>query len=186
MHKRIISNKEINLSLNILLTENAYKRIQNLTIIEEVEIQVANPTNILREEYAESSTIKGFAKISNSLNATKSMSFHVKSELKDGGINKKNILDTLQDVLHIGRKTSGLKVSNKFVVKGRTTSEDGLGELVEDSINLFVDRIKGQFSLNEPPILDSVQEHDRRKGITSVYRNKLKEITKIIGYSDSE
>lgn len=136
---------------------------------------------MIREKYTKSATIKDFAKIAEDLNATKSLSMIVQGKLEDGGINKNNAINALKDILHLGKRVSGISMSNKFLITGKKTSEDGLDIYVEDTINFFIDRIKGQFKLDEPPILDSVQEHDRIKGIKTVYRDVQKDIKKVIG-----
>lgn len=178
--------RHIDLALNILLTEDAYKRIQKMSVIETIEIQVANPTNVIRENFAESATIKDFANIAQNLNATKSLSLIVKGELKTGGLTKNTILQTLHDFLHIGHKTSGLRVSNKFVVTGKQSGDSGSDSMIEETINLFVDKIKGQFVLDEPSIQKDIQAHERKEGIISTYDDKIKEVKKVIDTGTSK
>ena len=76
--------EEINLGLEILLTADAYERIAKMDVIEKFEIQIANPTNLIREQYTESATIKDFGKIAPDLNATKSLSMVVQGKIEDG------------------------------------------------------------------------------------------------------
>ena len=43
-----------------------------------------------------------------------------------------------------------------------------------------MDRISGVFKLDEPPILDSVQQHDRITGIKKVYEQVKRDINRIV------
>lgn len=172
--------EEINLGLEILLTADAYERIAKMDVIEKFEIQIANPTNLIREQYTESATIKDFGKIAADLNATKSLSMVVQGKIEDGGVDKNKVKKAMRDILHLGKRVSGISMSNKFVITGKKTSEDGLETFVEDTINLFVDRISGVFKLDEPPILDSVQQHDRITGIKKVYEQVKRDINRIV------
>ena len=173
--------EEINLGLEIVLTADAYERIAKMDVIEKLEIQIANPTNLIREQYTESATIRDFGKIATDLNATKSLSMVVQGKVEDGGVDKNKVERAVRDILHLGRRVSGISMSNKFVITGKRTSEDGLETFVEDTINLFVDRISGEFKLDEPPILDGVQQHDRIAGIKTVYEKIKGDINRIVG-----
>ena len=171
---------EIDLGLNILLSADAFDRIKNMDSILKLEIQVAKPTQIIRDGYADSATVKEVGKLSSALNATKSSYMVFQGELQNGGIRKQSVIDVLKDFAGFGKKITGTPMSNKFVVTGKKSSEDGLANIIDETIDLFVDRIKGEFKLDEPRLLDSVQEHDRIKGMKAVYRTVLKDIRKVL------
>lgn len=176
--------KNINLQLSILLTEDAYQRLNKMAIIQEVEIQVANPTQIIRDEYAENATLRDFANISNELNATKSIKFTIKSELKQGGIKKQPLLQIIDKILHIGRNTPGAITSNKIIVKGKQQAEDNPMSLINDNIDLFVNKLKGQFNLDEPPIQENIQAHERKNAMLKIFEEKINQIKAIIAIKD--
>ena len=104
----------------------------------------------------------------------------VQGKVEDGGVDKNKVKKAMKDILHLGKRVSGISMSNKFIITGKKTSEDGLETFVEDTINLFVDRISGEFKLDEPPILDSVQQHDRITGIKKVYEKVKGDIKRIV------
>ena len=155
-----------------------------MAIIQEVEIQVANPTQIIRDEYAENATLRDFANISNELNATKSIKFTIKSELKQGGIKKQPLLQIIDKILHIGRNTPGAITSNKIIVKGKQQAEDNPMSLINDNIDLFVNKLKGQFNLDEPPIQENIQAHERKNAMLKIFEEKINQIKAIIAIKD--
>ena len=170
----------IDLKLRILLTADAYQRLNNMAVIQEVEIEVATPTQIIRNEYAQNATLRDFANISNDLHATKSIKLTIKSEAKQGGVYKPSLLQLINNILHIGRHTPGAKTSNKITVKGKQQDNAGQHALINDCIDLFENKLKGQFNLDEPPIQENIQAHDRKNAMLGIYKEKAEQIKSII------
>lgn len=179
IHSESIS-ANISITLAPILKTEAYERVQNMSFIDSMECKVANPTQLIRNQM-ENGSIKEFGILANQLNATKTISIVVKSEEEVGGINK---IEALKFIDFFSRfvNSAAYDRRNKLAIKGRKNSiETNEGELVEEDVNFFLDKIKDSFTLDEPNIASDLQPTDRKNGITLVYNRCRNEVTNIVG-----
>jgi hypothetical protein len=171
---------DFSMSLAPVLKPEAYERVNNMVFVDSMECKIANPLQLIRSNVREGS-LRSFRELANDLNATKTISVVVKSEEIEGGITKREVLRFIN---FFGRMITGASFDrkNKLVVKGRKVAA-GLeeGELIEDDINFFVDKIKDSFILDEPNVASHLQPVERKRGITSVYERHCQEVTNILG-----
>ena len=46
----------------------------------------------------------------------------VQGKIEDGGVDKNKVKKAMRDILHLGKRVSGISMSNKFVITGKKTS----------------------------------------------------------------
>lgn len=164
------------ISLEFVLTEDAYNRISNLRFVSEVELQVATPT-LLLEDKRLAGSVQDYAKFAKEINATKSMSIILKGEFGYGGL-RKNILMQICDTFErLEQKVAKRNIRNKLIVKGTEDDPDGAKEAI---IDFYLDKIKGYFKLEELEVASHIQVRDRKAGIREVYEILKPSIERII------
>lgn len=170
------------ISLASVLKSEAYDRVKNMVLIDSMECKIASPLQLINNS-AQNGALRNFKELANDLNATKTISVIVKSEEVEGGITKREVLSFLGFFTKISTGAS-FDRKNKLIVKGRKTTDNiSNGELVEEDVNFFLDKIRGSFTLEEPNIASNLQPTDRKRGITSVYEQYHHEVTNIVGRS---
>jgi len=173
----------LNLQLDHVLSSDAYQRIANLQSVKQLSIKVANPNALIRERAALNGSLKDIADILFESNTDTSMELVLKSDIKQGtGLNKPfserfitQISRLIENIPPIGRG------KHKAIIDGTRISPTNPTESISDTIDVFTDRIKGTFNLNEPEVLRNLLEDRRKEGVYSVYNNIKDELTRIIG-----
>jgi hypothetical protein len=174
----VINN--FSMSLAAVLKSEAYDRVNNMVLIDSMECRVANPLQLIRNNI-ERGAIKNFKALASDLNATKTISVMVKAEEVEGGITKREVLKFINIFSHMNVGAS-FDRKNKLIIKGRkATANTNEGELVEEDVNFFLDKIRGTFILEEPNVASHLQPTDRKRGITSVYEQYHNEVANIVG-----
>lgn len=174
----VINN--FSMSLAAVLKSEAYDRVNNMVLIDSMECRVANPLQLIRNNI-ERGAIKNFKALASDLNATKTISVMVKAEEVEGGITKREVLKFINIFSHMNVGAS-FDRKNKLIIKGRkATANTNEGELVEEDVNFFLDKIRGTFILEESNVASHLQPTDRKRGITSVYEQYHNEVANIVG-----
>jgi hypothetical protein len=171
----ILSN--IKVHFHPILNFNPTLRINKLLEINKIELQIAEPTELLKKS-AKDGFFSQVAKLANSSNATKSMSITlVANEERKEKLSKVNILDLLKGFLPIQSYAHG-RVKNKMIVVGKTRNEQGL--VVEEIVNIVLNRFESSFNLVKLRIAPHLQITERKEGITLVAVTRFDEIKKLI------
>lgn len=166
------------IEISPLLKKEAYERVENMVRIKYVNLKLAKPTGLLRNNLSKGS-LRGLASISDQLNADKYMqcSFtadKVKS-LKKGEI--LNIIDSFGRI-HSEATELGREKGNKLIIKGNILDEDGAE--IEDVVDFLLNKIDFRFSIEEPIIASNLQFMDRKNGINTVYMKLYKEVSTVV------
>jgi len=174
------------MGIEIVLNRDAYERASKLTSIKEFVIQVASPEQLLFEESKSKGAISEVVQFASEYNATKAITITLKGNYNDGGITQNKILSLIKKLQSIGQKTdtaSG-RMKNSIVVVGKTRlgEENNLeGQEIEDTINLFLDKVEGYFELENIRLHTNLQPTARKTGMYDVYYALIGTIRSLIG-----
>lgn len=171
---------KFNLELNEVLSVDTYRKIRNFDALKKVNFRVANPTKIIQDEGGVNGPLKGFAGIANDMNATNSMEITLTSEIIEGGLNKTSLESLLDNIVKVKEMFPLKRFSSRIKVEGIKNSKVNPEISVSEEIDLFLNRLTGSFKLEEPPILDSIQHIDRKKGMIDVLGIKKAELSEIL------
>lgn len=161
-----------------VLKAESYERVDRMTAISSIECKIANPIELLREEQ-KAGALEQFGKLSQEMNASKTMYIQLKSEELSGGLVKKEVLNVIDFFSRLVNKSSFKPKQNKLKITGLIHSDGS--DYIEDSVDFLLDRMKGQFSLDEPNVASHLQYSDREKGVINVYMERNAEVTNILG-----
>lgn len=177
-HAVALKMTDFKIKIAPVLKSDAYERTNNLTLIDSIEYQIANPLGIISREMKEASMSEA-ALLAESMNASKIISVKIEGEEIYGGIPKDKALKVVEFFDRIIR-TVGFNRRNKLEIKGRKELGYMEDALVKEGINYFLDKIKDSFELEEPPIASNPQYYERLKGIKDVYDKHYKEVNHIL------
>ncbi|WP_319505130.1 DUF6731 family protein [Bacteroides graminisolvens] len=177
-----------NLSITLapILKPNAYDRVNNMLSVMEVEVKIANPVLMLREQNT-TGAIHQFAEAAKNINATKDMKLVLKGEEVKGGLIKEEVLRVINVFSHMFNRTEASSSDryNKLIIKGsRRSSEEEDVEIIDEVINFVLDKIKDRFPLEEQNIASGLQFSERKSGITSVYVRQAETVRSLVGTLD--
>jgi len=168
--------EDIKVELYPLMYPDAYERVKNLVSVNEIEFQIANPRTFLRSQIKKKGTIGDIAKLSEGLNASKSIKVIIKAEdVQKDRIEKRGILDILNFINSAPLSPGRLK--NNIIVRG--LKQDG-DIAVEETINYMTDRMNDKFQLEKLKIAPHLQIKDRKEGIVAAYKNLYNDIKALV------
>ncbi len=145
-----------------------------------MNFKVANPTKVIQDEIGLNGPLKGFSTLAKDLNATKSMEITLTSELIEGGIKKNGVISLLDNILKVKEHFPMNRLKPKIKVEGLTKSVTNPDLIISDEIDLFLNKLSGTFMIEEPAVHNNIQHLERKRGISEVFRNKKKELDKIL------
>lgn len=171
------ANSSFNVTLAPIMNLEASLRLDRLIEMDSVELQIAQPTEFLRQEANRDGAMGDIFNVVNNTNATKSISIKLVAEKE--GLNKLNInsIRTLvSNFLRLPHIDHG-RTKNKLVVVGKSRDENNL---IEETINFVTDRLTGRFSIEKLVIAQHLQIPDRRSEIKNVYLELINFIRQLI------
>lgn len=183
-HAKRLKLSNFHLELSPILKTEAYERIKNMQAINSIIFKVANPIQMLTNQ-AENGALEQFGALSRDMNATKTMEIKLTAnELEGGGLNKTYILSIYNFFSKLVNKAAFNNRSNKLIIRGIIPSSDG-NTMIEDTVDFLLDRLSGNFKLDEPVVASHPQFIDRKDGILNVYRDKEPLIRNLFGSFNS-
>lgn len=168
-----------------VLRSEAYQRVDRMIDIESIDFKIAMPQGLLRNNLS-TGALEDYARLSEEMNATKSMRITLKSDEITGGLSKAQVLNfirTFGRVQEEAPEIARLK-GNQLVVKGRRHSDNNDNDILEETVNFLLDKIKGSFILDEPNVASDLQFWSRHQGITNVYMEKNSYVIEVLGTID--
>jgi hypothetical protein len=179
-----VNSKAIDLGLDLvvkfmpIMNLDAAERISKFLEISKVELKVTEPTEFLRGEYAENGAMSDIESIAKKTNASRSMSITlVAQEKSTRKLNKKSILDILTGFIPIKMNKHG-RDKNKMIIVGTTRDEDG--RIIEEAVNIVINRYEDKFRLEKLKIAPHLQIQERKEGILGVVLSKFNYIKKLL------
>jgi len=160
-----------------IMNFDASARVSNLQEINKIELQIAEPTNILKRT-AQDGFFSSITDLANSSNATKSMAITITAE--ESGkfkLNKKSVMDLVSNFLPIKTYEHG-RVKNKLIVSGKMRNE--FGTVVEEIINIVLNRFEDKFNLEKLRLAPHLQISERKEGLTLVATTRFDQIKNLI------
>jgi len=177
-----ISELHADSSFNVIVTPimnlEASLRLSRLIEMDSIELQIAEPTQYLRELVGNDGAISDINNLVNRTNATKSIS--IKLTAQKNGIEKLNIrsiIDLANNYLNIPLGNRG-KSKNKLIVIGKSGDEENL---VEETINFVSNRVSGGFKIEKLTIAQHLQIVERKDGIKIVEVALRQSILQLVG-----
>lgn len=168
---------EFRFEMGLVLNIDPVKRAQQLTRINEIEIQIANPLNYIESHISENGSFKQIAEISKNMNATKAISLRLMaSDDKTKRLSLKNAINMLK-AFRLLPHSSSERTKDKLIIKGETETDDDT--VIDDVINVMINSLEGWFKLRRQKIAHSLQIEERKEGITTVYKKFKKDITEL-------
>lgn len=161
-----------------LINLEASKRIKKMLRIDTVEMQIANPIAYLNNQTAQGALFC-VGNLVNETNASKAIAITLKAEpSSEGSLKKSGILSLLGFFSSDKPQMVKGRTRDRFVVKGVTDIEDGI--VVEETINLVLDRMVAYFKIHNQTIQSDLQIPERTEGIKLVYTQLYPSIKELL------
>lgn len=171
-----LSNKfdipKFTVGFDFVLQPDAYDKLAKYKIIKDCFIQVANPSKFAEQTIGKKDSIERLAKTGKESNSS-SFNVHFKGDIDTGGVSRDFVNSMAKQVVAMGRGEEDRRTKNSMKITGLTVDPTDPEKSVEETIDLFVDRIKFKFKMDEPDILDGIQYVERHRGIVEAYNYKM-------------
>ncbi len=168
------------IEFNDLLTKETYTKILNFDKIEKIYFKLANPSQLIADEVGLKGSLKDFSKIAKDANANHSLQVTMVGEKKGNGLDKKIVKNILEDMVKASRNTFTSKTKNSLQVTGVKASSLDNDLQTSDVIDLFLDKFKDSFDLQEPLLYEGIQYFERKREMLNIYRRRISQIGEII------
>lgn len=171
-------NSSYHVSITAIMNFEANVRLSRLIEMDSIELQIAEPTQYLRDAAGHDGAFSDIKNIVNKTNATKSIS--IKLTADKSALNKLNfrsIIDLANSYLNIPFGNHG-RTKNKLIVIGKSGDEENL---IEETINFVTDRLSGVFKIDKITIAQHLQVVERKDGIKLVELGLRQDIAQLIG-----
>lgn len=145
-------------------------------------MKIAYPDQLIQEELSTNGTIRLIGELADQLNATSSMEISFSASMDDGipGLSKNRVIELVQNYARVSQTLFPKRGRNKLIIEGLNARSDNPEILDRETIDLMKDRMKASFELNEPAVLRSIQQTERRNGIIECYNRRSSEINSIV------
>lgn len=167
------------IDFEFVLREDAYEKISAFKYILKCDFQVANPTKFIENTLNQRGPIEGVGNTAKGLKAS-SFKMSFTGEVLDGGLERGGIMGLASSFMSLGQVVPNKRANNYFKVKGTLPNPHNPEVDKEDTVDLFLDRLKGEFQIEEPAIMEGIQYHERKIGIKEVYDLKKDALSRII------
>jgi hypothetical protein len=169
--------KKFKIKLDVLLTKDEYNRILNMDFHKSVELQIANPTKMVKNFEHKNGPLYKVCSSAEELHSSKVMAkFEVKAKRNSGGgLASKTIREVLDDVSQVLQSSLGNDIE-KVIVTGY---EKDIRKL--QKIDLIADRYIKEISLDEPRENSNLLEKQRSEEILKLYENCKPDFDEIFG-----
>ena len=169
---------DMKISLIPIMNINAYDRLNNLLEITKVEIKVAEPLELLRNEAGKDGAISDIYNVVNKTNASKAVTLSlVASEKKANKLDKSSIIKMFKSFVPIQSYQHG-RDKNKLLIVGKHRGDDG--RLIEETVNIVLNRYESSFPLEKLKIAPHLQIDERKQGILGAIISKIDDIRKLL------
>lgn len=170
--------KSFDIALNSILNANEYQRMLKMRFHKSVELQIANPKQIIADYQHKQDALFNVCSSAASVGSTRlSTKFEVEAK-KDGvGLTSRSVKELIDSVLRIFRSHQGDNIKKIQVVGYETDSDD---EKLQP-IDLIADRYLQQIELDEPRENTDLLEGQRSKQIKELYLKCVDDFNIIFG-----
>lgn len=170
--------KSFDIALNSILNANEYQRMLKMRFHKSVELQIANPRQIIADYQHKQDALFNVCSSAASVGSTRlSTKFEVEAK-KDGvGLTSRSVKELIDSVLRIFRSPQGDNIKKIQVVGYETDSEDDKLQ----PIDLIADRYLQQIELDEPRENTDLLEGQRSKQIKDLYLKCVDDFDIIFG-----
>jgi hypothetical protein len=170
--------KSFDIALNSILNANEYQRMLKMRFHKSVELQIANPRQIIADYQHKQDALFNVCSSAASVGSTRlSTKFEVEAK-KDGvGLTSRSVKELIDSVLRIFRSPQGDNIKKIQVVGYETDSEDDKLQ----PIDLIADRYLQQIELDEPRENTDLLEGQRSKQIKGLYLKCIDDFDVIFG-----
>ncbi len=153
-----------------VMKTNIQGRIDNLWRIKKVEMQVAKPQLVRRQIIEENGLMSDAIEIAENINAQKgiNITLYGSNDGIGGSIFKRKINELYRDFTRIPHSNEG-RFKNKLIIIGEYQDEEA--RVIEDTINVMLDRLMGYFRIEVEPISRHIYVTNRKTGIKNVYNS---------------
>lgn len=168
----------LNIELNTVLKANEYQRMMKMRFHKSLEVQLANPTQILNDYRHQNDAIWNLCNTGKSISSQKVQSkFEVAARGNTNGLASRTVKTIVDRALEILRGPNGENVKKIEVVGYETDSEDG--GLIP--IDLIADRYIQFIELDEPRENTDLLEGQRKQQILELYDKCADDFNSIFG-----
>jgi len=172
------SNSSYHVAITPIMNLEASIRLSRLIEMDSVEIQIAQPTQYLRELVGNDGAISDMHNLVNKTNATKSITIELSAEKTSfNKLNLRSIIDLASSYLNIPHGEHG-RTKNKLIVIGKSGDENNL---IEETVNFVSDRVSGVFRIDKLTIAKDLQIVERKDGIKLVELKLRQQILQLVG-----
>ena len=172
------SNSSYHVAITPIMNLEASIRLSRLIEMDSVEIQIAQPTQYLRELVGNDGAISDMHNLVNKTNATKSITIKLSAEKTSfNKLNLRSIIDLASSYLNIPHGEHG-RTKNKLIVIGKSGDENNL---IEETVNFVSDRVSGVFRIDKLTIAKDLQIVERKDGIKLVELKLRQQILQLVG-----
>ncbi|GAQ13139.1 hypothetical protein MODO_0786 [Myroides odoratimimus] len=166
---------QFKLRFNLVLNKDEYKRIIDLSFHKSLEIRLANPTQLLKEDLHKNKSLISLCQVAEEVNSKEVFAkFDVKARKnKVPPLNSEKIggiVNALQDIL----LTVNAENVKKVIVKGYAEDQDQ-----ETTIDLIADRMIKFMKLEEPRESSDLLISQRKEEIRKIYEETKNELSTI-------
>ncbi|UZH56334.1 hypothetical protein JRG66_05575 [Salinimicrobium tongyeongense] len=166
--------KAFRIKLDVVLTSNEYQRILNFDFHKSVEVQIAQPSKMMKDISHKNGALYNVCKSGKELESGRVFAkFEVEAKRTAKSLSSKTIREVLQDVSSLLKKRSGENVQKVTV----TGYENDLKKLKK--LDLIANRYYQEMTLDEPRENHDLLEKQRTDEMKRIYKdcqNDLKEI----------
>jgi hypothetical protein len=160
-----------------VLKEDAFNKLSKFNYIKECTVKVADPDQFAERVQDQDDAVKGIGKAGKDLNAS-IFEMSYKGDFHTGGLKRKVVTDLAKNVLELGNVVVGKRSKNTMKITGVMEDPANPGNQIQEEIDLFMDRLKGSFELEEPAVLENIQFTERLSGIKSCYQSRKSNLAK--------
>lgn len=170
--------KEFNISLNPVLNANEYQRMVKMRFHKSLEIQVANPKQILENYEHDNDALWKVCSVGSTLGSTKvSTKLEVAARGEITGLTSRSLQTMVDRALKILRGPKGDNIK-RIVVEGYESDSD---DNKLQPIDLIADRFLRFINLNEPRENSDLLENQRSQEIKNLYAKCIDDFDVIFG-----
>ncbi len=168
--------ESFNLDIRPVLKADEYRRMLNMRFHKSLEVQLAQPTQILEELRHENDAIFNLCSTGKTMHSERvKAKFEVMIHGGGNGLASNPLKRMVNSVLDIANGPNGKNVEKLIVVGYEADSDDN----VLEPIDLIADRLLKEIELDEPRENSDLLEFQRQTQIESVYKDSLDEFAQI-------
>lgn len=153
-------------------------RVRNYWKIKSVELQIAKPTLVREQNLVQNGVLQKVVELADSTNSDKGINVVFKNSTETFiDFTREKIYELINEFRRLDHQYSGA-YKDKLKIKGLVQNEDGT--IIEDAIDVMLDKLVGYFFIDVEDIASSIYEMERKRQIKIVYDSLFAEMLRSI------